>query len=206
MVTPGTRPTSRSTNARGKKTRERIERAALELFAEHGFEDTTVDAIVAAANVSQRTFFHHFPTKIDVLWGDSMESYSSFATILYERPEPDVIDALLAAIIESNRATAFDEVDLIRFQVIRESGLMAEHVRNFEESFRQMLAGWLARRLGRSADDVDVRAAARGLDALRQFAIEEWARRNGDVDLDDLVRTCLHAFRLDLTDQRGSQQ
>lgn len=56
-------------NARGLATARRIEAAAVRLAEAGGAEVPTVDAICAEAGVSQRTFFHHFPTKEDALLG-----------------------------------------------------------------------------------------------------------------------------------------
>jgi AcrR family transcriptional regulator len=50
---------------RAVRTRERIRNAALDLFEQRGIESVTVDEIAAAAGVSRRSFFHHFPTKED---------------------------------------------------------------------------------------------------------------------------------------------
>ncbi len=47
--------------------RERIFRAALEIFAERGFLETTVEDITEAADVGKGTFFNYFPTKEHVL-------------------------------------------------------------------------------------------------------------------------------------------
>ncbi len=54
-------PAPRTT--RGDETRDRIFEAAVVLFSEHGYLDTTVEKIVAAAGVAKGTFFVHFATK-----------------------------------------------------------------------------------------------------------------------------------------------
>lgn len=46
----------------------RLYRAALDLFAEHGFERTTVAGIAERAGVTERTFFRHFVDKREVLF------------------------------------------------------------------------------------------------------------------------------------------
>lgn len=48
--------------------RIRLRHAALELFAEHGFDQTTAAQIAARAGVTERTFFRHFPDKREVLF------------------------------------------------------------------------------------------------------------------------------------------
>jgi AcrR family transcriptional regulator len=52
---------------RASEIRERLFRAALDLFAQHGFVDTTVEDITNAADVGKGTFFNYFPSKDHVL-------------------------------------------------------------------------------------------------------------------------------------------
>jgi AcrR family transcriptional regulator len=60
-------PKTNRRERRRAETRERLFRAALELFARRGFLETTVEDITEAADVGKGTFFNYFPTKEHVL-------------------------------------------------------------------------------------------------------------------------------------------
>ncbi|MBV8480398.1 MAG: TetR family transcriptional regulator, partial [Actinobacteria bacterium] len=47
----------------------RLEQAAMELYAERGFDETTVAEIAARAGLTERTFFRHYADKREVLFG-----------------------------------------------------------------------------------------------------------------------------------------
>lgn len=59
-------------------TRDALVEAALLLFAEHGFDETTIDQISSGAGVSPRTFFRHFRTKQDVFFVDHPADLAAF--------------------------------------------------------------------------------------------------------------------------------
>jgi AcrR family transcriptional regulator len=76
---------------RSAETRERLFRAALRLFAEKGFAETTVEDITNAADVGKGTFFNYFPSKDHLLIAFSDMQLSKLqATVdqLRDRPEP----------------------------------------------------------------------------------------------------------------------
>jgi AcrR family transcriptional regulator len=75
-----------------ERTRLAIEDAALDLFAEHGFEDTTVEQIAARAEVSKATFFRYFGSKADVIFGGDVDRHHDLTRAIRERPasEDDV--------------------------------------------------------------------------------------------------------------------
>jgi AcrR family transcriptional regulator len=52
----------------GEKAHRRLQAAALELFVERGYDQTTAAAIAARAGVTARTFYRHFPDKRETLF------------------------------------------------------------------------------------------------------------------------------------------
>ncbi len=70
-----------------QKTRDTITTVALALFAERGYEQTTIADIAEAAEVSPRTVFTYFPSKEDILFWNLSEVQDQLANALRERPE-----------------------------------------------------------------------------------------------------------------------
>ncbi|MEU1511535.1 TetR family transcriptional regulator [Streptomyces sp. NPDC005811] len=83
-------------------TRERLARAALELFGERGYEQTTVAEIARRAGLTERTYFRHYADKREVLFGGAEVLREVFAKAVAEAPPPaapiDVVAAGLEAI------------------------------------------------------------------------------------------------------------
>ncbi len=55
---------------RPSTSRQDVARAALDLFARQGYDETSVDQIAAAVGVSRRTFFRYYESKREVVWGE----------------------------------------------------------------------------------------------------------------------------------------
>ncbi|MEU9635692.1 TetR family transcriptional regulator [Streptomyces tendae] len=94
----------------GDEARRRLQQAALELFAEQGFDQTPVEAIAARAGVTERTFYRHFADKREMLFDGEGELRDQLVQALAAVPDgTKPMPALLAAfhqtvpLFESNR-------------------------------------------------------------------------------------------------------
>jgi AcrR family transcriptional regulator len=104
------------------RTRRAIAAAALRLFDERGYEETTISDIAAAAEVSPRTFFSYFPSKDDVVFAEMDERLADMRARLAERPAGEapmatfrrVTEALLQAIAAEDGEHGAIQVALIR--------------------------------------------------------------------------------------------
>jgi len=85
-----------------RRTREklRIEKAALRLLLERGFDDVTAEDFAEAAQISRRTFFRYFPARDDVLTGVYMRSLENLFRLIRERP---AAESLIEAVVNASR-------------------------------------------------------------------------------------------------------
>lgn len=87
----------------GEEARRRLREAALELYAERGYDATTTAEIAARAGVTERTFFRHFADKREVLFGGETELRDVMVDAIADAPAGTVpldlvTSAYLAAI------------------------------------------------------------------------------------------------------------
>jgi AcrR family transcriptional regulator len=79
--------------------RERLEKAAMELYRERGFDETAVADIAARAGVTERTFFRHFTDKREVLFGGSLALLDFLAGRIADTPDSmGPLDSVAAAL------------------------------------------------------------------------------------------------------------
>jgi AcrR family transcriptional regulator len=87
-------------------TRERLVRAALDLFAEQGYDATTVTEIAERSGVTKMTFFRHFPDKREVLFAAGQEIHSRIlADAIAAAPGSAAPLEAVAAAVEALSAT-----------------------------------------------------------------------------------------------------
>ncbi|WP_369247717.1 TetR family transcriptional regulator [Streptomyces sp. R41] len=170
-----------------QKTRDRVRREAYRLFAEHGYEATTVDQIAEAAEISPSTFFRYFPTKEDVVIQDEYDP--ALAEALRARPADEpIVDAILQALrgplgqmLDHDR-----EELLLRTRItFTDPAIRARSVGEQERS-EQEIAAIIAERSGRNASDLDVKCAAAAIIAVFTTLVRHWVEGGGTEDLAEL--------------------
>ncbi len=155
------------------ETRERLERAALELFLEQGFDRVTVPAITARAGLTTRTFHRHFRDKREVLFADADQMPVLAARLVRDAPPHlgpvDVVAhglPTLAAAFEGRRAhlkqrkVIIDGHDGLRERELRKMETLVEAI---ADAFR-----------ARGVEDVTAAAVAETAVGLVKLALRRW--------------------------------
>lgn len=166
--------------------RDALVAAAFGLFGERGYEQTTVDDIVAAAGVGRRSFFRYFPSKEDVVFPDHDGSLASMTEFL--RADTDGLDPVRrvcdAARLVLRMYADNPAFSVQRYRLTREvPGLRAAElsvVRRYERALADYLRAWFAGRPD-SALRADVIAAS--VVAAHNNALRSWLRSSGEGDV-----------------------
>ena len=106
-----TKPSAEGLRYRKKlKARLSVERAALELVIERGYDGVTVEDICARAEISKKTFFNYFPSKAAAIMGrlDSFPDDEQLVRILEEHSEACYLDVLVG-VVGTGAASGVDE-------------------------------------------------------------------------------------------------
>src|SRR6478609_7666409 len=174
-------------NARG-----RLEEAALELYTERGFDETTVAEIAERAGLTERTFFRHFADKREVLFGGSDAVRDALVEAVAGAPEPAsplaaVGEGLMAfaEVLETERGRTFARR---RQRIISSNDELRERELIKLATWATALADALRRR---GVDDATARLAAEVGMAVFKAAFERWVATTRGPKLPELVQEAL---------------
>jgi AcrR family transcriptional regulator len=174
--------------------RGRLEQAALALYGERGFEQTTVAEIARRAGLTERTFFRYFADKREVLfWGAGTLQELLVSTVASAPDSAAPIEAVAAA-LEAAGAVLQERRESARQRqtVIAANAELRERELIKLASFASALAGALRRRgVGEPAATL---AAEAGI-AVFRVAFERWIDETGQRDLPQLVRESLDELK-----------
>jgi AcrR family transcriptional regulator len=162
-------------------TRAAIVDAALTLFERDGFDGVTVAEVAEAAGVGERTVFRYFPTKERIVLDEGSATFDQFVDALHEVPdEVPVADAI--SITNRSFVPALDDAltDARRMALVRTTASLHRAWLADLDHLGDRMAGWIARRSGTGADQIEVRAAAASLVATYRMLVEDLY--DGDVE------------------------
>jgi AcrR family transcriptional regulator len=174
--------------------RAHVDRVALELFAERGFDDVSVEEIAAAAGIALSTLFRHVRSKDQLLVGTlrvgRAEIVDGFAARPADEPVPD---ALAAAILRRTEQFA-DETETIALwrRAMAAAPARVRRASLLDDDERARLVMLVAERLGLDAEaDLEPGLRVRVALAAAEHAYEHWLTRETERSLHDLTREAL---------------
>lgn len=146
LVKPGLRERKK------QQTRDTIARVALQLFAERGYEQTTLADIADEANVSKRTIFAYFESKEDILFCDEPKMFDRLEEMLKQRPPgATTVDALREFLFS---VAAWDDSTILRKRIVATDEGLRRGERARAARIEQLIAESVAKDLGAGPDDV----------------------------------------------------
>jgi AcrR family transcriptional regulator len=176
-------------NARG-----RLEEAALELYGERGFEQTTVAEIAARAGLTERTFFRYFADKREVLfWGAGALQELLVNTVAGAPASAAPIEAIAAAVEAGGTL-----LQQRREHAVQRQKVIAANVELQERELIKMatLAAALADALrGRGVAEPTASLAAEAGIAVFRIGFERWINDSSQRELPLLIRQSLDELR-----------
>jgi AcrR family transcriptional regulator len=163
------------------QTRQHIAEVAMRLFAEHGFEEVTVDQIAAAADVAKKTVFNYFPTKEDLVFSRADQHEQDLIALVREHSAG-------TPLVEAFRAWSMRRLDRIAelpagfqrgsvFDLTRHSQALQRRGLEMQERWARLLAEELAAANGRPAWDPVSSCVARTLLNANRSAFMEVHRQ-----------------------------
>jgi AcrR family transcriptional regulator len=171
-------------------SRARLEQAALALFAERGFEGTTVAEIAARAGLTERTFFRHFADKREVLFDGAGTLQQLLVDTVAGAPESLTPIEAVAAAVEAAGAHLQERREFAR----RRQAIIAANTELRERELIKLasLSAALADTLrARGVEEPDASLTAEAGIAVFKVAFQRWVEQPDERDLPDLIRDSL---------------
>lgn len=179
---------------RRRELRAAISTAALDLALEHGIDEVTVDQISRAANVSRRTFFNYFPSKV------------AACVPRTPPPGPDAIEEFLS----DHSVSTMTALSRLMWRQVSDSRRHGRDFDRFHDLWRREprirtevhvvltriedhLAELVAAREGRAADSVEAATVAAASVAILRVAVERWRTDESGALLESRVRESFEA-------------
>jgi AcrR family transcriptional regulator len=178
-------------------SRGRLERAALELYGERGYENTTVAEIAARAGLTERTFFRHYADKREVLFAGGGEFQKLIVTAIADAPASLAPIDAVAAGLDAAAAMLQERREFSR----RRQAIIAANAELRERELIKLasLSAAIADTLrGRGLADPAAGLTAEVAIAVFRVAFERWHHETDDQEFPEIMRESLDELKAQL--------
>jgi AcrR family transcriptional regulator len=204
---PGEPPTNRRERKK-QETRAALEQAALRLFAEKGYQQTTVDEIAEAADVAVRTFFRYFSSKQHILFGDvAHQRIAHLRAALAASPPDEPPLATVRGVLDALDLDPDEQEQIIlRLRLMeRQPSLVSEYLL-LNHELREVLTDFVAARTGLAPTDSYPLLVASAAVTSWDVALRAWSAGNAGDSLADLRRRAFAALTAGIPAPPGTAQ
>jgi AcrR family transcriptional regulator len=165
------------------RTREAIIDAALELFGRKGFDATTIEDIAAAADVSPRTFFRYFDSKVDLVMAHNEAHGDKVAALVVARPASEgPLEALRQAMQQMLLELLADPSVVRELQVMMGAPTLRKLAReHFYEEEAELVTAFAAR-MGTDDTDLTANIMAGAAASAIWAVIDRWLAEGAAVE------------------------
>ncbi|WP_214103708.1 acyl-CoA-like ligand-binding transcription factor [Acrocarpospora catenulata] len=182
MSSPGLRERKKA------RTRRTIQEQALRLFAEQGYEATTIEQIAEASEISPSTIFRYFPTKEDIVLQDDYDPLLIDLLAAQPREKPPLRalrDSFRDALDQVPEAEQQEILGRAKLQ-ITVPAIRARLIQNMMSTM-DLLADTIARREGADPTGLPIRTLVGATMGALLPAMYEWVETDGARPLADMI-------------------
>lgn len=156
-------------------THDEIRDLALDMFAERGYEKTSLQSIARAAGISRTTLFAYFRSKRDLIWEDYDRLESDVEMALSEGEALPAVDLVLRALLVNARYDVADHATMAaRLRLVEQSDELRAYTALRVQDMTRRVSEGVARRVP-SIDPLRIDLVTRALVAATSALVDHWA-------------------------------
>jgi AcrR family transcriptional regulator len=180
------------------RTRRALADAALRLFAENGFDQTTLEEVAEEAEVSKSTFFRFFPAKEAAAIEAEAELWTAYLTALADRQLSGAVlgelhHTLAAAVTELD--PGWDQRFLATRRLIIAEPALLKYVEHYRAGVKSRVIACLADQLGLDTEDLRLHLLAELVTTAFSVSGRYWVHHDGQGGRPELIERFDEAIR-----------
>jgi AcrR family transcriptional regulator len=180
-----------------ERTRQFIADTAFELFVTHGYDNTTLEQIAAAAEVGARTLYRYYPTKEALVVNFVEEGLTTALAVFGAQPDDVPLPQALYAMIDSVQHTITTNPSRLvaLYRMTNTTAALRARLAEQNWRWREDLAREIMRRMGGPEFDLVATLTAGNTMNIIEVIVRKWVDSDGTANVADLARQTLHLLR-----------